>query len=75
MKYFIPYNKNGKVELSDAQLKTMLSDAYKEGYCQGQIDHVLNTSPDFAIDDDREDEKMREFTMNGKTLVFRATIL
>jgi hypothetical protein len=75
MKHFVPFNKNGNVELSEKELKDMLSDAYREGYVKGQIDHILNTAPDFAINEERESEKMREFTLNGKTLVFRATIL
>lgn len=75
MKYFVPFNKNGQVELSEKELKQMLSDAYQEGYVQGKIDHILNNAPDFAIAEDRENQKKKEFSENGKTFLFRATIL
>lgn len=75
MKHFVPFNKSGNVEMSEKELKQMLADAYKEGYIQGQIDHVLNTAPDFSIDKEVRSEKKKEFTQNGKVLVFRATIL
>ena len=75
MKHFVPFNKSGNVEMSEGQLKEMLSDAYQEGYIQGQIDHILQTAPDFAIAKERENEKKKNFTLNGKTIIFRATIL
>lgn len=75
MKHFFPFNKNGKIEISENQLKKMLADSYKEGYVQGQIDHVLNTAPDFAIADERSTKKEKTFFKDKKVLIFRANIL
>lgn len=75
MKYFVPFNKNGKVEMTEAQLKYMLSDAYREGYSQGQIDRALNEAPTFEISEDRENQKKHVFSDGVKTIIFRATIL
>lgn len=75
MKHFVPINKEGNVEMSEKQLKVMLSDAYREGYVQGKIDQILNASPDFAIAEGRSSNKEKNFVKNGKTLIFRATIL
>ena len=75
MKRFIPFNKNGNVEMSEKELKKMLSEAYQEGYIKGQTDQILNNSPDFAIAEDREEKKEKEFSQDGKILIFRATIL
>lgn len=74
MKRFILFNKNGKVEMSEKELKSMLADAYKEGYIQGKIDHILDTAPCFAATDE-ENKKQKEFSQYGQKLVFRATIL
>lgn len=75
MKHFVPFNKSGKVEMSEKDLKQMLSEAYREGYVQGQIDHILNTAPDFSIADGHEEQKKKQFSENGKVMIFRATIL
>jgi hypothetical protein len=75
MKHFVPINKLGNVEMSEKQLKSMLSDAYKEGYVQGQIDHILNNAPDFAIAEARQEQSKKKFSENGKTFIFRATIV
>lgn len=75
MKHFLPFNKEGNIEIGEKQLKAMLSDAYREGYVQGKIDHILNNAPDFAILKDREDQKKKTLSGDGKTLIFRATIL
>lgn len=75
MKHFVPFNKNGNVEISAKDLKDMLAEAYKEGYVQGQIDHVLKKSPSFSMQEDGESRKEKDFCQNGKTLIFRATIL
>lgn len=75
MKHFVPFNKRGNVEMSESKLKEMLSDAYKEGYIKGQIDHVIKKAPTFALDNNRAEEKKKDFIQNGKVIVFRATIL
>jgi len=75
MKRFIPFNANGKVEMSEEQLKEMLSEAYREGYVKGQIEQILNNAPDFALVEERSIQKEKEFSENGKTFLFRATII
>lgn len=75
MKHFVPFNQNGNVEMSKDQLKTMLSDAYQEGYVKGQIDQILNHAPEFAMAEEREEQKKRKFSENGKVYIFRATII
>ena len=75
MKHFVPINGRGNVEMSEEQLKKMLSDAYREGYTQGEIDYIIRTAPDFAMAESREKQKKNTFSENGKTFIFRATII
>lgn len=74
MKIVLPINEKGNVEISTERLEELLSDSYRDGYVQGQIDHVLNTSPDFAISENREEQKKKNLSDKGKPLMFRATI-
>ena len=73
MKYFIPMNKDGNIEISEKNLKEMLANAYQKGYIKGQIDQILQSSPDFAIAEKKESKKESIFSEHGKTFIFRAT--
>ena len=76
MKYFVPFNKNGNVELSEKELKKMLSEAYREGYAEGKKDQVIENAPQFELAEKHgESKKKAEFSKDGKILAFRATIL
>lgn len=75
MKYFLPFNKNGKIELTEKALKEILADSYREGYVQGEIDCILHNAPDFSLEDSKVNNKEKEFSDNGKTIVFRATVI
>lgn len=74
MKVFMPINQNGNVEIRPEKLKELLADAYQDGYAKGQIDQILSEAPKFEIADARKEQRKKQFSVDGKLLIFRATI-